>query len=143
MRRLNVGTGVLGGVVLALVFNLLARWLAHDAVHEVDCGRPRPWSAGLGFMAGLGAFTGPVDGCSAATHHCRRLFLAGKDQGIGRYFRFTTDHKVVGVQYLVLVMVMLGAGGTMAMLIRTDLISPELGLPRARRPTTRWSGCTG
>jgi cytochrome c oxidase subunit 1 len=59
--------------------------------------------------------------------HADEMFLAGKDQGVGRYFRFTTDHKVVGIQYLVLTMVMLGVGGTMAMLIRTDLIRPDTG----------------
>jgi len=82
----------------------------------------------IGFMAGLGAFTGPVRWLVGRDlTHADEVFLAGKDQGIGRYFRFTTDHKVVGIQYLVLTMVMLGAGGTMAMLIRTDLISPNSG----------------
>ena len=53
----------------------------------------------------------PLDDRADLTH-ADELFLAGKDQGIGRYFRFTTDHKVVGIQYLVLTMVMLGVGGT-------------------------------
>ena len=41
-----------------------------------------------------------------------------------RYFRFTTDHKVVGIQYLVVTMIMLAFGGLGAMLIRTELIQP-------------------
>jgi len=126
MRRLNLGTGVVGGVLLAVVGNLavhLASPDAHDlrAVVTMAC-----WA--LGFMAGMGAFTGPARwlvgrDLTAADE----LFLAGKDQGLSRYFRFTTDHKVVGIQYLVLTMVMLGAGGTLAMLIRTDLIAPNTG----------------
>ena len=58
------------------------------------------------------------------------MFLAGKDQGVGRYFRFTTDHKVVGIQYLVVTMVLFGIGGTLAMMIRTDLITSDSRVPR-------------
>ncbi|MGI8757453.1 MAG: cytochrome c oxidase subunit I [Acidimicrobiales bacterium] len=129
MRRLNVGTGIAGGIVLAVVFNVVAKWLADDAAHEVDVRATATmlgWA--VGFMAGLGAFTGPARWLVGRDlTPADELFLAGKDQGIGRYFRFTTDHKVVGIQYLVLVMVMFGAGGSMAMLIRTDLISPNSG----------------
>ena len=59
--------------------------------------------------------------------HEDETFLAGKDQGIGRYFRFTTDHKVVGIQYLVVTMFLLAVGGTLAMMIRTNLIRPDSG----------------
>ena len=129
MRRLNVGTGIAAGIVLALVAHRVAGHLADDHVHEVDVRATATmvgWA--IGFMAGIGAFTGPIRWMVGRDlTHADELFLAGKDQGIGRYFRFTTDHKVVGIQYLVLTMVMLGAGGTMAMLIRTDLISPNSG----------------
>ncbi|MFI5276112.1 MAG: hypothetical protein ACHQ1E_02490, partial [Ktedonobacterales bacterium] len=37
--------------------------------------------------------------------HAEELRLAGKDDGLIRYFRFTTDHKVVGIQYLVVTMI--------------------------------------
>jgi cytochrome c oxidase subunit 1 len=47
--------------------------------------------------------------------------MAGKDQGKFRYWRFTTDHKVVGIQYLIVAMIILGFGGLLAMLIRTEL----------------------
>ena len=64
---------------------------------------------------------------------------------MARYFRFTTDHKVVGIQYLVTDH---GAasrvGGTLAMLIRTNLIAPGLAASLGpARSTTRSSGCTG
>jgi cytochrome c oxidase subunit 1 len=129
MRRLNVITGIAGGIVLAVVFNLVAKRLADDAIHEVDVRATATmvgWA--VGFMAGLGAFTGPFRWLVGRDlSHPDEIYLAGKDQGVWRYFRFTTDHKVVGIQYLVLTMTMLGAGGTMAMLIRTDLISPNSG----------------
>ena len=80
----------------------------------------------VGFMIGIGALNGPFRwllGQDLTDEDL--LFQAGKDQGVKRYFRFTTDHKVVGIQYLVITMILLGAGGTLAMLIRTDLMTPE------------------
>ena len=41
-----------------------------------------------------------------------------------RYFRMTDDHKVVGWQYTVGVLLFLFTGGLLAMLIRTELLSP-------------------
>ena len=41
-----------------------------------------------------------------------------------RYFRMTDDHKVVGWQYAVGVLLFLFTGGLLAMLIRTELLSP-------------------
>ena len=80
----------------------------------------------IGFMVGIGAFHGPWRWLLGHDQtHEDETFLAGKDQGVGRYFRFTTDHKVVGIQYLVVTMVLLGVGGTLAMMIRTDLITPD------------------
>ncbi|MBI4235881.1 MAG: cbb3-type cytochrome c oxidase subunit I [Chloroflexi bacterium] len=45
-------------------------------------------------------------------------------EGWQRYFRFTTDHKVIGVQYLVTFVVILLLGGFLAVLIRLELMSP-------------------
>ncbi len=44
--------------------------------------------------------------------------------GWARYFRFTTDHKVIGVQYLVTFIVLLLLGGAVAVLMRVELIDP-------------------
>jgi cytochrome c oxidase subunit 1 len=45
-----------------------------------------------------------------------------------RYFTWNTDHKVIGVQYLVTTFVFFLIGGALAMLIRTELIQPGTGL---------------
>ena len=50
-----------------------------------------------------------------------QLYGAGVGQGWRRYFKFCTDHKVVGTQYLVMALVLFGLGGLLAMLIRTEL----------------------
>jgi cytochrome c oxidase subunit 1 len=129
MRRLNLGTGIVAGVVLAFLGHRVATSLlpdADDLASEVHIITLACWAAG--FMGGLGAFVGPVRWVLGRDiSYEDELFLAGKDQGVGRYFRFTTDHKVVGIQYLVLTMTMLGVGGTMAMLIRTNLITSNSG----------------
>jgi cytochrome c oxidase subunit I len=138
MRRLNVGTGILCGVALAFIAHWLATSLlpapgpddAPGGVHlmnQVHIITMAGWA--IGFLGGLGAFAGPfrwVRGHDLT--HEDEMFLAGDGQGVWRYFRFTTDHKVVGIQYLVLTMTMLGIGGTMAMLIRTNLITPNSGI---------------
>ena len=49
---------------------------------------------------------------------------AGSRGGLARYFRYTLDHKVVGIQYLVGMLVYFFTGGLLAMAIRTELLSP-------------------
>ena len=46
--------------------------------------------------------------------------------GLARYFRFSLDHKVVGIQYLVGMIIYFCTGGLFAMAIRTELLSPTL-----------------
>jgi cytochrome c oxidase subunit I len=45
--------------------------------------------------------------------------------GLARYFRYTLDHKVVGIQYLVGMLIYFFTGGLLAMAIRTELLSPS------------------
>jgi cytochrome c oxidase subunit 1 len=126
MRRLNLGTAYLG----AIIFGGIGWMVAHHLLQTDDPASSNQVTivtitlATLGFMAGIGAFNGPFRWLLGrdATHD-DEMFLAGKDQGVGRYFRFTTDHKVVGIQYLVLTMIMFAVGGTLAMTIRTQLIT--------------------
>ncbi len=127
MRRLNLLTAVAGGLLLGGL-----GWLiTHLLLQESDNGSDRVTTITMvcwviGFMAGIGAFNGPINWLLGRDQtHGDELYLAGKDQGVGRYFRYTTDHKVVGIQYLIITMVMLAVGGSMAMLIRTNLLRPD------------------
>ena len=43
-----------------------------------------------------------------------------------RYFTWNTDHKVIGVQYLVTAFAFFLIGGVLAMLIRTELLQPGI-----------------
>lgn len=53
----------------------------------------------------------------AETHHHQRKWW--------EYFTFNTDHKVIGVQYLVSTFIFYCIGGVMADLVRTELRTPE------------------
>jgi len=129
MRRLNMFTGIIFGVVLAVVGYFVANALLPDP-EEGSHKSNQVWLItfflwAVGFMVGVGAFTGPFRWLAGRDQSVDdELYLAGKDQGVWRYFKFTTDHKVVGIQYLVTVMTMLAIGGTLAMVIRTNLLRP-------------------
>lgn len=45
-----------------------------------------------------------------------------------RFFGFSTDHKVIGIQYLVTSFFFFLIGGILAMIIRGELITPEADL---------------
>ncbi len=140
LRRMNLGTAIIGGLVLMVVFHYIAlsAFAMPDFGEDVEAPTGLVWMLEnrvtlttmigwvLGFMIGIGAFNGPIRWLSGKDlDDADLLYQAGKGMGISRYFRFTTDHKVVGIQYLIITMVLLGAGGTLAMLIRTNLMTPE------------------
>jgi cytochrome c oxidase subunit 1 len=73
----------------------------------------------LGWLIGIGALTYPL------------LKIIGREPAPAlptrswvRYFRLTEDHKVVGLQYLIGVLVFFFTAGLLAMGIRTELLSP-------------------
>lgn len=131
MRRLNFGTGLIGGIGLAAIAAIVTNaFIPSGTASPVNFAPIAPqlvYLAGLlgwviGFMAGMGAFVGPIRWLLGRDiTHADAEYMAGKDQGKARYWKFTTDHKVVGVQYLIMTMVVLGFGGLLAMLIRTEL----------------------
>lgn len=130
IRRLNVGTAVLLGLALAALFGFVASRFVPQGATSPTFAPVMPevvflailvgWV--LGFMTGIGALIGPFRWVTGRDlTHADAEFLAGKDMGVARYFRYTTDHKVVGIQYLVGFLVIIGLGGLLAMLIRTEL----------------------
>ena len=124
------------GAVLAIVGYLAGnQYVAHFIGTGNDPAGPNFTEQGivigfigllLGWLIGVGAFKYPLTWALSMKEpdHEEEMRLAGKGDGIIRYFRFTTDHKVVGIQYLVTTLIMLAFGGLGAMLIRTELITP-------------------
>ena len=76
----------------------------------------------IGFLIGLGFAIYPIQRLlGRADARCART----RNEGIGRYFGLSTDHKVVGMQYLVGIGFFFFVGGLNAMLIRTELLQPD------------------
>jgi cytochrome c oxidase subunit I len=75
----------------------------------------------IGWLAGLGVFNDLGRLMIGKPVHDIEHAPAG---GLAKYFRFTLDHKVVGIQYLFGMIVYFLTGGLFAMAIRTELLSP-------------------
>ena len=127
MRRLSIVTAIVCGVVVAAVVGLLTHLLSDSSgpyfTDRVATVTFIGWD--IGFLLGIGALNAPVDWLLGRDlTNDDQLYLAGKDQGRSRYWKYCTDHKVVGVQYFVMTGIILFAGGVLAMLIRTELMQP-------------------
>jgi len=84
-----------------------------------------PW---LGWLAGLGVFN-DLFGLMLGRPLREEARLVGKeDPGLAKYFRYTLDHKVVGIQYLYGMIGYFLTGGLFAMAIRSELLSPSYHL---------------
>jgi cytochrome c oxidase subunit 1 len=131
-RRL-VGFNLLTAVVLAVGGYFLGAWVgdriatAPSLAYVADTGE-NDVSLVLGYLLGVVGF---LVGLGAANYPVRRLLghppslPQPEADGIGRYFRFYADHKVVGLQYLVGVGLFFFIAGVNAMLIRLELLRPE------------------
>lgn len=83
----------------------------------------------LGFFLGLGYLNYPIRWLLG--HHAtpeEELQAYGVGAGIEKYFRLCLDHKVIGIQYLVTVIAFFCVAGFNAMLIRTQLLTPDARL---------------
>jgi len=76
----------------------------------------------VGWLIGLGVFNDLVRQMLG-----KPLNGNGHDEngGLAKYFRYTLDHKVVGIQYLFGMLVYFFTGGLGAIAIRTELLSPS------------------
>jgi cytochrome c oxidase subunit 1 len=124
-RHQNFVTALVAGVVLGFVGWIVSHALLQGSNWGTDMVVTVTmvgWV--LGFLGGMGAFNAPFRWVIGHDQtHEDELYAAGVTQGRTRYWKYCTDHKVVGTQYLVLVLVLFGVGGTLAMMIRTQLIT--------------------
>jgi len=103
------------GAGLAALFHVVtgssAWWIEHNVTVGYVFGL-------LGWLLGVGMW-------ERWAREWLGLPTAPDPTGWRRYFAFTTDHKVIGVQYLVTFVVVMLIGGLMAMLVRYHLTSPQ------------------
>jgi cytochrome c oxidase subunit 1 len=130
--RPAVHTGLIGAVIGYIVGhwlgNLIAPATAGVSSFSTGLSDVSNWPLVLGYvfgtigwLAGLGVFND------------LGLLMLGKPLpdvehapagGVAKYFRYTLDHKVVGIQYLFGMTTYFLTGGLFAMAIRTELLSP-------------------
>jgi cytochrome c oxidase subunit I len=134
-RHLIFGAGLLRGAWMFVLFG----WIGFGIVVGVRYGAG--WdpilateplvlvsalvSAPIGFLAGIGAFDYWV--YYALGYPTRAEDHSGHGAKSWRdYFRVNTDHKVIGVQYLVTTVFFFLAGGMLALLVRAELAKPGI-----------------
>src|SRR5947207_8646297 len=119
--------GVVAAAVAGVLVNRLTTALSPDNVPNDDAVISAVYTAWvLFFFIGIGAFNGVIKWAFSRREptYAEELQLAGKDQGLWRYFRYTTDHKVVGMQYLATVFVLFFLGSMGAFSIRLEQSTP-------------------
>jgi cytochrome c oxidase subunit I len=132
LRRL-IGFNLLTAVVLAAVGYYVGWWLGHQVSGKSldyfgDTGQNdialffAYILALLGFLGGLGFFNYPLARMAGRPSSVHDLRAEGT--GWTRYLGFSTDHKVVGLQYLIGIGFFVFFGGVNAMLIRFELLRP-------------------
>ena len=131
MWRRLVGFNLLTAVVLGVGGYYLGWWIGHEIggksfsyqakTGENDVALLLGYFFGVaGFLIGLGFANYPVSRLLGRPPSLREK----EEHGIARYFGLCTDHKVVGMQYMVGIGLFFFIGGLNAMLIRTELLHP-------------------
>ncbi len=134
-RRL-IGFNLLTGIVLAAVGAFIG-YVIGNSIHATSISYYSSESGQNDISVLLGYLFGTIGfliGLGFANYPIRRMLgypptLAeheSEGEGIARYFRLCTDHKVVAIQYLVGIGVFFLIGGLNAMAIRSELLQPNV-----------------
>jgi cytochrome c oxidase subunit 1 len=121
-------TGIVGGVAGYFLGHWLGNFLSSSyPQNPLSDSNDVPIVLGyacatIGWLAGLGVFNDLGRLLVGKPMHDVEHAPAG---GLAKYFRFTLDHKVVGIQYLFGMIGYFLTGGLFAMAIRTELLSPS------------------
>ena len=129
-RRPAIHTGVLGAVLGYLLGHWLGNFIAGGYTQIANSGQNDfaiifGYVLGtVGWLAGLGVFSDLLRQMAGRPVHADEEARASSF-GLARYFRYSLDHKVVGIQYLIGMIGFFLTGGLLAMAIRTELLSPS------------------
>src|SRR5215469_12604613 len=135
-RRPAIHTAIAGAVIGYTIGHLLGNWLtgatgAPNQYPNIALSDSEDWPIVLGYvlaivgwLAGLGVFNDLVRQITGRQPAIANGLPEHETSGLARYFRYSLDHKVVGIQYLVGMIVYFCTAGLFAMAIRTELLSP-------------------
>jgi cytochrome c oxidase subunit 1 len=133
-RRASDPHALLGAVIGCLLDHLLGNFLAGagDAQYpNIALSDSSDWPIVLGYLlaivgwlAGLGVFNDTLRQMVGRPVTAENTQETEQRGGLAKYFRYELDHKVVGIQYLVGMIIYFCTAGLFAMAIRTELLSP-------------------
>jgi cytochrome c oxidase subunit 1 len=121
----HVGTALVCAIIGYAIGHWFGNYISSDYIYIANSGSNAVADTlalalgAVGWLAGIGALNYP-----AAKMIGREAKSSETVDHWSKYVRFSTDHKVVGLQYIVGVLLFLFTGGLLAMAIRTELLSP-------------------
>src|SRR6476619_1401404 len=134
--RPGAHVGVIGAVVGYILGHLLGNFLSSAyAQNALSDSNDVPIVLGyafatIGWLAGLGVFN-DLGRQMLGKPLLAEVRRGAGEVGLSKYFRYTLDHKVVGIQYLFGMITYFLTGGLFAMAIRTELLSPTYHIMNA------------
>ncbi len=127
-RSGNIAYGLVGAVIGYSIGHFLGNWIA-SGYQQVQGSGQNDLAlvlgylvATLGWLAGLGALNYPLQklvGIQVTSEESEDI----EHRKLGAYFKYTLDHKVVGVQYLFGMLAYFIMAGLFALVIRSELLS--------------------
>jgi cytochrome c oxidase subunit I len=133
-RRPAIHTALVGAVIGYLLGHLLGNFLAgagNAQYPNIALSDSSDWPIVLGYLlaivgwlAGLGVFNDVIRQMLGRPVTAENTQETEQSGGLAKYFRYELDHKVVGIQYLVGMIIYFCTAGLFAMAIRTELLSP-------------------
>jgi len=129
-RRPNIWRAALwtsfGYIALASVVMLIRMAFGMDAYSQKPVLVFGSVGSMFGFLGGLGSFDYWLHYVSGRPTPLEEDHSNHGAQRWTDYFKFNTDHKVIGIQYIVTTFCFMVVGGLMAMMIRAELAQPHL-----------------
>jgi cytochrome c oxidase subunit I len=135
-RRPAIHTAIIGALIGYTLGHLLGDWLtgatgSPTQYPNISLSDSEDWPIVLGYLlaivgwlAGLGVFNDILRQIVGRPPAIANGLPEHETSGLARYFRYSLDHKVVGIQYLVGMIIYFCTAGLFAMAIRTELLSP-------------------
>lgn len=123
----HLGTAILGGFLGYLLGHWLGNYISSGYSVSVNTGQNSIADflalllMVIGWLLGIGALNYPL-----AKIVGREAKSEVEYTGFSKYLRYNLDHKVVGMQYVVGVLLFFFTGGLLAMAIRTELLNPTV-----------------
>ncbi|MDQ2875556.1 MAG: cbb3-type cytochrome c oxidase subunit I, partial [Actinomycetota bacterium] len=129
-RRPAMHTAVAGAVIGYVLGHLLGNFLGSGYQQlALSDSSDLPIVLGyllaiVGWLGGLGVFNDLARQIAGRPAAPSDPLAQDEITGLAKYFRYSLDHKVVGLQYLVGMIIYFCTAGLFAMAIRTELLSP-------------------